>query len=180
MRCDLMDEFGMWDHDFFLYHEDLEWSFRLRIAGYKVVLVKDSIFYHKYQFARSATKLFWMERNRYGTMLMFFKWRTLLLLAPMAVAMELGLILFAIKGGWLGERIKVYKYWLQPKHWKLWLGKRKKIQRIRHMSDRYMMQYAVSGIYFQDKMTDNWIVNYVGNPILKVYYWVVVKGFIWW
>ena len=100
----------MWDHDFFLYQEDLEYSFRLRAAGYRSVLVKDSIFYHKYQFSRSITKFYWMERNRYGVMLMFFRIPTLILLFPMAFCLELGLWLFAIKGGWVKERVKVYKF----------------------------------------------------------------------
>jgi len=180
MRVDLMKEYGMWDHDFFLYHEDLEWSFRLRIAGYKIVLVSDSVFYHKYQFARSITKFYWMERNRYGVMLMFFRWPTLLLLLPLALVVEIGLWFFALQGGWLKERVKVYAYWLKKEHWKLWLGKRKRTQNIRKRSDRYMLTRAATGIYFQDKMTDNPLVNYLANPVMKVYYWLIVKVFIWW
>jgi GT2 family glycosyltransferase len=180
MRADLMKQYGYWDHDFFLYHEDLEWSFRLRMAGYKVVLVKDSVFYHKYQFARSITKFYWMERNRYGVMLMFFRIPTLLLLLPIALAVELGLWGFAWRGGWLGERVKVYKYWLKSEHWKLWLKKRKNIQSLRKRSDRYMLARAATGIDFQDASTQNPLVTHVANPVLALYYWVVVKGLIWW
>ncbi len=180
VSVDSIKKYGAWDNDFFLYHEDLEWSMRLRMLGKKIVLVRDSVFYHKYQFARSITKFYWMERNRYGTMLLFFRWPTLLLLAPMGLALELGLILFALKGGWFKERMKVYKYWLKKESWKLWLQKRKKTQALRTVTDRYLMSYAVSGIYFQDKSTDNPIVNYIGNPIMKLYYYIVVKGLIWW
>lgn len=180
VRADLIKKYGGWDHDYFLYHEDLEWALRLRSLGYRIVMVRDSIFYHKYQFARSITKFYWMERNRIGTMYRYFKWPTLLLLMPIAIAMELGLFLFAIKGKWVGERIKVYKYWLKKENRKLWRKKRKETQKLRTASDRTLLAYTVSGIYFQDKMTDNWIVNYIGNPVLKVYYWVVVKGLIWW
>jgi GT2 family glycosyltransferase len=180
MRTDLMKEYGMWDHDFFLYHEDLEWSFRLRMAGYKIVLAAESVFYHKYQFARSISKFYWMERNRFGTMLMYFRWSTLLLLLPMQLLLEVGLLLFAIKGGWIKERIKVYAYWLKPSNWQLWLKKRASIQSLRTVTDRHLFSYAVSGIYFQDKMTDNWVVNKIGNPLLKAYYLIVVKGLIWW
>ncbi len=35
MRSDLLRQYGLWDHDFFMYHEDIEYSFRLKIAGYK-------------------------------------------------------------------------------------------------------------------------------------------------
>lgn len=180
MRTNLLKEYGMWDHDFFLYHEDLEYSFRLRAAGYRSVLVKDSIFYHKYQFSRSITKFYWMERNRYGVMLMFFRIPTLILLFPMAFCLELGLWLFAIKGGWVKERVKVYKYWLKPSSWKLWLKKRHYIQKIRKVRDRTLFKNAVAGIYFQEKSMGNPLLKYIGNPIMTLYYWIVVKCLIWW
>jgi len=180
IRTDLIKKFGSWDHDFFLYHEDLEWSFRLRAAGYKIALISDSIFYHKYQFSRSITKFFWMERNRYGVMLMFFRWPTLLLLLPMALVLEVGLWLFAWRGKWVDKRVEVYKYWLKAKNWKLWLSKRKKIQKLRKVSDRYLLKFTVSGVYFQEKAMENPLLKYIGNPIMTVYYWVVVKLFIWW
>ncbi len=180
MRADLLKQYGLWDHDFFLYHEDLEYSLRLRMAGYRVVLVRDSVFYHKYQFARSIAKFYWMERNRYGVMLMFFRWPTVLLLLPIALALEAGLWLFAWRGGWFEERIKVYRYWLNIDHWKLWLGKRKRIQSIRKVRDRTLLKNAVAGIYFQDKSVENPVTKYIGNPAMKMYYWLVVKGLIWW
>src|SRR3989338_6233695 len=43
MRVDLLKQYGAWDHDFFLYHEDLEYSLRVRALGYKIVLVPDSV-----------------------------------------------------------------------------------------------------------------------------------------
>ncbi|MFZ2189907.1 MAG: glycosyltransferase family 2 protein [Candidatus Magasanikiibacteriota bacterium] len=180
MRADLLKEFGLWDEDFFLYHEDLEYSFRLRVAGYRSVVIKDSIFYHKYQFSRSITKFYWMERNRYGVMLMFFRIPTLLLLLPIALVLEVGLWLFAFKGGWWKERVKVYQYWVKLSSWQLWLKKRKNILRIRKITDRELFKTAVAGIYFQEKSVENPLVIYVGNPVMKVYFWAVVKGLIWW
>ena len=173
MRVDLLKEYGLWDEDFFLYHEDLEYSFRLRVAGYSTVLVKNSIFYHKYRFSRSITKFYWMERNRYGLMLMFFRWPTLLLLLPMALVLEAGLWLFAIKGGWAKERVKVYSYWLKPKSWKLWLKKRKNIQKIKKIKDKDLLKLAVPGVHFQEESMENPILRYVGNPVMTVYYWIM-------
>lgn len=180
ISTELIRKYGMWDHDFFLYHEDLEWSYRIRVAGYKIVMLRDSVFYHKYQFSRSITKFYWMDRNRYGVMLMFFRWPTLLLLFPMAFILEFGLWLFAWKGGWAKKRSEVYKYWLQWKHWKLWLGKRKYIQSIRQVSDRYLLSFSVPDIAFQEREMENPLLVYVGNPVMKLYYWIVVKGLIWW
>ncbi|MFH1286289.1 MAG: glycosyltransferase family 2 protein [Candidatus Magasanikbacteria bacterium] len=180
IRTDSIRKYGSWDEDFFLYHEDLEWAFRLRSVGKKIVLVRDSIFYHKYQFSRSIEKFYWMERNRYGVMFMFFRWPTLLLLLPMAILLEFGLWFFSIINGYFDKRVELYKYWLKPKHWKFWYGKRKRIQKIRKVTDGYLLKYSVPGIYFQDKSVDNPLVRYVANPVLTVYYWVVVKVLIWW
>jgi GT2 family glycosyltransferase len=180
VSVDVIKKYGAWDKDFFLYHEDLEWCMRLRVAGYKIAVVRDSIFYHKYQFARSITKFYYMERNRYGTMLMFFRWPTLLLLLPIALPLEIGLWIFAYRGGWAKEKARVYAYWTNSKNWKMWLQKRKYIQRIRKVSDRHLMNYAVSKIEFQDKSTDNPLVHFLANPIMTLYYKLIVKGIIWW
>ena len=173
MRADLLKQFGGLDEDFFLYHEDLEYCYRLKVAGYKTVLVRDSIVYHKYQFSRSITKYFWMERNRYGVLLEFYKWPTLLLILPMLIIMELALILFALKGGWFGERKKVYKYWAQKANWQKWLAKRKHIQKIRVISDREMTHESVSAILFQEKEMANPLLLYIGNPLMEIYWWVL-------
>ncbi len=179
MRADLLKQYGGLDEDFFLYHEDLEYCFRLKAAGYKIVLARDSVVFHKYQFGRSITKYFWMERNRYGVMLEFFKWPTLLLLAPMGLVMEIALILFALKGGWFAERIKVYRYWLDSANWITWLNKRKSIRQIRKVGDRELLKDMVSEILFQEKEMANPLLLYIGNPVMKIY-WRLVKAIIWW
>ncbi len=179
MRADLLKSYGLLDEDFFLYHEDLEYCFRLRAAGYKIALVRDSIVFHKYQFGRSITKFFWMERNRYGVMLEFFKWPTLLLLLPMALLMELALIIFALKGGWFGERLKVYRYWLKEENWRSWLIKRRRIQGWRQVKDKELLRLAVSEVLFQEQEMKNPLLVYVGNPVMKGYWWII-KKILWW
>lgn len=180
VRSDLILKYGGWDPDFFMYHEDLEWSLRLRVHGYRSVLVRDSVFYHKYQFGRSVEKLFLMERNRYAVMLMFFKLPTCIVLFPMWFVLEIGLWIFAFKKGYVSKRLDVYKYWLEKDNRAIWLSKRKKIQTERMISDRQLLKYTVSGIYFQEQDTRNPLLVYVGNPLMKMYYWVVVKVLIWW
>ncbi|HRH23180.1 MAG TPA: glycosyltransferase family 2 protein [Candidatus Magasanikbacteria bacterium] len=180
VRSDLIEKHGGWDSDFFMYHEDLEWSFRLRTLGYRSVLVRDSLFYHKYQFGRSMEKLFFMERNRVAVMIMFFKIPTLLLLLPISLVLEVGLWIFAIKAKNGRKRLEMYRYWTKKKHWSIWLAKRRKIQRERVVGDRELLRHSVPGIYFQDSQMDNPLLVYVGNPIMKLYWWVVVKGLIWW
>jgi GT2 family glycosyltransferase len=180
VRSSLIKKFGVLDEDFWLYHEDLEWCFRFRGAGYRIVLVKDSVFYHKYKFARSIENFYFMERNRYGVMLIFFKLPTLILLLPMAIVLEIGLWLFAWRGGWIDKKQRVYKYWLKPKNIRIWLQKRNCFQKLRIVNDRYLLSYSSPGVYFQEKSVNTPLLKYFGNPVMTVYYWIVVKGLIRW
>ena len=179
MRMPLLKKYGPLTSEFFLYHEDLEYSLRMKAIGYKTVMVSDAVFYHKYQFSRSKDKFYFMERNRYALMLMYFKWPTLILLLPMALIMEFGLIFFSIMNGWFKTRMEVYKYWLQPHNWKIWLLKRNYIQGIRMVSDKVLLKSAVSKVIFEEKSIDNPLLKYVANPLMTVYF-ALAKIIIFW
>lgn len=179
MRVDLLKQFGVWDKDFFLYHEDVEYSFRLKIAGFKIVVVPDSIFYHKYSFSRNKEKFYYIERNRYGVMLMFFKWPTLLLMLPMGIILDIGLLFFSLKNGWVKEKLSAYKYWLVLKNWQLWLKKRSYVQSIRQVKDKELIKDLVGKVIFEDKSVNNPVLKYIGNPLMNIY-WQVIKRIIFW
>lgn len=179
VRTDLAKTHGGWDQDYFMYHEDMEWSFRLRTLGYKIVLVPTAQFFHKYSFARSIKKFFFMERNRVGFLLTYFKIPTLLLLLPMLVMLEIGLWFSAWQGKRLETRQELYQYWKRAKHWKMWLTKRKKIQEQRLVSDRTLLQHSVASITFQEKEMESSLLTYIGNPLMSVYYWIIRVIIIW-
>lgn len=179
LRADLLKKYGGLDEDFFLYHEDLEYCYRLKCLGYKIVLVRDSLVYHQYEFKRSISKYFWLERNRYAMMLMFFKWKTLFLLAPMGLLAELGLLIMSWRSGWFGERMKMYRYWLKRENWRLWLVKRRRIQGLRKISDKELLKGAVSEILFQEEEVASPVLKYLGNPVMRGY-WRLTKHLIFW
>lgn len=179
MRADILKKHGLWDEDFFLYHEDTEYSFRLRSLGYRVVTVMDSIFYHKYLFSRNEEKFYYIERNRLGLLLMYFKWQTLLLFFPAGLFLEIGFLFFAWRNGWLKEKIKVYGYWLKMDNWKKWLSKRKDAQKNRVVGDKKMLELATGEIIFEEKNINHPLLIYIGNPILS-FYWRIIKKIIIW
>ena len=47
MRREVIDKIGMLDDRFFIYEEELDWCIRARKAGYKLVVVPNSIIWHK-------------------------------------------------------------------------------------------------------------------------------------
>lgn len=179
LRADLLKEYGLLDADYFLYHEDIEYSFRLKTINYKTITVRDSIFFHKYNFARLGEKTYYMERNRFGLMLTYLKWPTLVLLLPMALVLEIALLLFAWKSGWGKQKLAVYGYWLKTESWKLWLGKRRKIKKMRKISDREFTKMFCGKILFQDTNFNSPVLRYIGNPLMAAY-WFIVKKIIFW
>lgn len=170
LRASLLRAHGLWDEDFWLYHEDLEYSLRLKMYGYSVVCVHDSVIGHKYEFSRSITKFMYMERNRYAVLLMFYKIPTLLLLLPALLAVEFAELFFAWRGGWFSQKMLAYQAWMSPAFWKIWLAKRAKLQRERLINDKTLLsQSTVGEILFQESSASSPIVKYIANPLLSLF-----------
>ncbi len=176
----LLEKIGGWHDGFYLYHEDMEFSLRARMLENKrVVMVRDSRVHHDYDFLRSITKYYWMERNRFATWLMYMKWKTLLILFPGWLLMEFAHLVFSLMRGWNKEKWRVYWYWLQPKNWKYWLGERKKIQKARQITDKELMKNFVGKIMFQEDAVESPLLKYIGNPIFNTY-WTIARKVIFW
>ena len=57
---------------------------------------------HDYDFEKGGRKWFLLERNRWWTIVSDYPAALLALLAPALLAAELGLLVVAARGGWLG------------------------------------------------------------------------------
>jgi GT2 family glycosyltransferase len=67
VRRDVVDRVGKLDDRFFIYYEELDWSLRIRNAGYKIMVVPSSVILHKESMTvgkRSPFKSFYQTRNR--------------------------------------------------------------------------------------------------------------------
>lgn len=166
---------GFFDEDFFMYHEDTDLGWRLRLAGYENILAPKSVVYHKYEFSKSIKKYYFMERNRYLTIFKNYSAWTLILISPALVLMELGLLFFSFFSGFWKEKFRVYDYFLRAENWRKLMKKRKKIQNPRKLSDKQISKYFVGQILFQDM--NNVILRKIANPIFDLY-WRIVKYFI--
>lgn len=179
VRSSFVREHGAWDGDFFLYHEDTDFTLRARTRGYRVVLARDSVMYHKYEFKRSVSKYFWMERNRFAILLLYYRLPTLVLILPALIAVELGTAPIAVVNGWWRERLRSYAYWVKPTNLRLWFKKRRAIQKLRTVGDRALLARTTGRILFQEAEVDSPVVRYFANPILAAYLWVVKKIVFW-
>lgn len=189
VRVAMAKSLGLFDTPFYMYHEDVDATFDARIHGYKSVLEPQSIVYHYYEFSRSIKKFYWMERNRYVTLLTYYKLPTLMLMAVPFVCVETVSLLMAIKSGWWREKIRAWLFFLKPSTWRWVLARRHRAQHERLISDRIFLKDATGEILFQETpstdatqseiLTDvrSSLVTKIGNPILKtiwkVTYWLI-------
>jgi GT2 family glycosyltransferase len=178
LRAELLQRYGLWDEDYFLYHEDIEYSLRLRSVGYRIVVVPDAVLYHHYDFGRNPKKWFFMERNRFGLLLSVYKLPTLLVLLPLGLVTEIAVLVFAFQHGWLKEKLAAYRYWLNPTHYPVWLAKRKKFQLQRTVGDKALLQHAVAHVSFAQTDFDSSFMR-AGNTVMSALL-RIIKKIVWW
>jgi N-acetylglucosaminyl-diphospho-decaprenol L-rhamnosyltransferase len=125
-------EIGGFPAEFFMYHEDVDISVRLRSLGRAVGIEPAAVVAHDYEFAASADKWLWLERNRLAFLVRTYPGTLLALLAPALLATELALLLVAATGGWGSQKLRANLEFLR------WLPRllreRRQIQRQRTVS----------------------------------------------
>ncbi|MBI4713970.1 glycosyltransferase family 2 protein [Candidatus Uhrbacteria bacterium] len=176
-RAEVLKKVGLLDPFLFLYHEDLELGWRIRLAGFKNVLSVRSLAFHDYEFKRSVKKFFWMERNRWLVHFSHLKFSTLILFLPLMFILEIPLLVFALFGGWWKQKLLVYVNFLSPRAWVYVLRKRKESNALRKVSDAEIVRLFTCKIEHQE--TNNPIVTKIGNPILCLV-WAILKSIIRW
>jgi GT2 family glycosyltransferase len=106
VRRDVWRQLGGLDPSYFLYVEDLDLGLRLWLAGFGVGIVPAARVVHDYEFDKGHGKWFWLERNRWRTVVSVYPPTLLLLLAPALVALELFVHLTAARDGWLAAKLR--------------------------------------------------------------------------
>jgi GT2 family glycosyltransferase len=100
------DELGGFPEEYFMYHEDVELSLRLRLAGARFGALPAARVRHDYEFAKGSMKWRLLERNRWWTVLRTYPGPLLAAVVPLMVAAELPVLAVAARDGWWREKLR--------------------------------------------------------------------------
>lgn len=103
---------GGFPAEFFMYHEDVDLSARLRLGGGVVGIEPSALVAHDYEFSASAEKWRWLERNRLAFLVRAYPASLLALLAPALLATELALLAVSAAGGWGAQKRRANREFL--------------------------------------------------------------------
>jgi GT2 family glycosyltransferase len=99
------EETGGFPERFFLYHEDVDLSLRLRLRGGTLGIEPAAVVDHDYEFGAREHKWRWLERNRLAFLVRAYPASLLILLAPALLATELALLAVSARGGWGRQKL---------------------------------------------------------------------------
>ncbi len=175
LRATALEKVGGFDSTYFMYYEDGDLSWRLRLNGFKLWYCAESVVYHDYKFVpdeqnqTSTQKLFWAERNRLYTCFKNYELSTICLVVPMLLLIETGLLCFLAAKGLLKAKLNSYiSLWRARKNLAI---ARKQVQLLRTVTDRGVMNDFETEINFS--LFHHPLITYVLNPILFLYWQLI-------
>ena len=105
----LWREVGGMPAHFFLYYDDPDIAFRLRLRGARIGMEPTALVDHQYEFSRRSVKWRMLERNRLASLIRTYPTALLVLLAPALLATELGILAAAAASGWAGHKLMSWR-----------------------------------------------------------------------
>ena len=173
LRREVYETVGGFDEDLFLYHEDHDLSWRIRLAGWHLKVIPEAIMYHHYKFNKGILKYYSSEKNRLHILLKNIEVKTLALISPALIIVEFSQWFHAAINKWFLLKMKSYFeiLILLPSI----LTKRKKQKYLRKVPDKeitriYQGTLAVSGM-------DNSLLTNLLSPALNTY-WKIIRHLI--
>ncbi|MEO6880701.1 MAG: glycosyltransferase family 2 protein [Mycobacteriaceae bacterium] len=135
---ELWNRLGGFDEEYFAYVEDTELSLRARRTGRQPRCVPTAVARHHYEFSRNSMKMYLLERNRLMLLATVWSGRALVLLAPLLLVLELGVLAQALAQGWAGGKVR--GWWWLLRHWRHVRARRTLLQAEAVVTDAEWMQ----------------------------------------
>ena len=171
VRRELFQQLGGFDGSFFLYMEDTDLSFRVRLAGYTCLYVPDSVIYHRYTLRFGPDKTYYQERNRYLMLLKGLRWPTLVIMAPALLLAEVvtwGYVLLGDRPHWR-NKLRAYRYVLR--HWPAIMAQRRLVQGQRRAADRDILRQTTYHLAYEQTGAGlaATLAHFVFDPLFLVF-----------
>jgi GT2 family glycosyltransferase len=139
IRARLFWELGGFTDELFLYHEDLELSWRAHLRGLRVVVTPKADVLHDYVFERNPDKRYYLERNRLIFVLTSYSGRLLAVTAPLLITTEIAVGLLALREGWFRQKTAGWRWVLDQRDWLR--RHRSETQSLRRRPDRELLPF---------------------------------------
>jgi len=172
IRAETFRALGGFAEELFMYLEDLEFGWRARLAGYRVVVDPAADVFHEYEYARNPRKSYFLERNRLIFCLSAYSGRQLLLLSPVLLATELGMVGLALKEHWFRDKVAGWG-WL-VRNGKVVRQRRRSTQGLRRVRDRELAEHLTPT--FSPGMLPVPAPLRAANPLVRGYWRLVKKA----
>ena len=160
-----------------MYYEDSDLSWRMRLAGYKIVFVPESVIFHDYKFKTDEKyqpmkqKLYYLERNRLITIFKNYEIKSLILILPLIFLTEVLMLVYSLSKGFI--RHKIMGYLNIVINLDLILESRKRTQGLRRTKDSTVTSNFKSVLSFSELNTR--AVRIFVNPVLNLYLSIIRK-----
>jgi GT2 family glycosyltransferase len=146
---------------FFMYVDDTDLAWRMRLRGRRVRYCPGAVVIHDYEFGKGAHKWFYLERNRALAVLSNLQLSTLVLLAPVLLGAELAVLRRALAEHWLAEKLRAWASVLtnvrQLIRW------RRCVQASRRVSDYEVLRLFSAGI--ETDLIDTGVPRWVSSGV---------------
>jgi GT2 family glycosyltransferase len=155
---------------FFMYVDDTDLAWRVRLGGGRVRYCPAAVVVHEYEFDKGREKWFYLERNRAWALLANLQLRTLVLLSPVLLATEAAVLARAARDGWLREKLRAWVALLAAVP--ALLRWRRAVQAARRIPDASVLALFVGGL--QTDLPDMPVPGWV-NASLERYRRLVLR-----
>ncbi|HET6717751.1 MAG TPA: glycosyltransferase family 2 protein [Nitrososphaeraceae archaeon] len=150
----ILSKLGGLDSNYWTYYDDVNLGWKGRLYGYPSYVVPDSTIYHKwggvYGQLLSYEKLYLLERGRLSSIARNFTSRSILLLLPAIIFLDIFLIIYLIPKGLAKAKVQATLDFFR--NIKLVTNERKDIQTRRITTDKDIARYMTTKIehpYFE-------------------------------
>lgn len=147
VRRRVLEEVGVFDWRYFMYHEDVDLSWRIRLCAYKILYYPSSVVFHKYMasIGKDRTRIISLwEKNRVRTLLKNYELGTLITVLPTLLILKILHTIYALVHKDIREITGLAAAYLWNLHYiRDTLQERHKIQKSRRVPDSYIRRLMI-------------------------------------